>query len=107
MFVHQNIRRLQVTMDDAARVRVMDSVGYAVNYGRSFTRLKWSTGNNGTKILAVRIGHREVVLPLVLAYLVNGDDSRVVELSRRLGLDLKSSDHRWFQCLSGGSGSGA
>jgi hypothetical protein len=92
LLVQEDVSGLEVAVEDAATVRVMHGPGHGGDEARDGVR----GGPVGHASVQRRERppldelHGEVVLSLVLADLVNGDDVRVVELGGRLRLAAKS-----------------
>ena len=90
--VEQNVRRLQVAMDDPMPVGMMDGPGDAAPIDR-----RVPAGDRPARQLAGQADpldelHREEVLPIDLADLEDRDDVRVLQPRRRLGLGAEPLD---------------
>ena len=92
--VDHDVRGLQVAVQDAPLVRMVDGPG---DRGH---RLRGSLGSGGGfrqplgEAAALDQLHREVAEALVLADLVDRHDVRVVEVGDRLGLEAKPAQRR-------------
>ena len=92
VLVEQDVARLEVAVNHAALVGIVDRFG---NRGHQRGRLagrKRSVGQPLGQALALDEAHREVVLALVLADLEDRDDPGVIEIGRGLGLGVEALD---------------
>ena len=89
VLVQKDIARLQIAVDDALHVGVGDCFGHLLHQGRRLARFHHALGHAARQALPVHKGHREVMLPLVLADLENGHDARVIQLGRRFRLAVE------------------
>ena len=90
LFVHQNVCRLQVAVQDAALMRVMHRLGHDGHEPGRRPRLGRVMLHPSVKTGSTYQLHAEKVLPAALADLVNRHDVRVIELGDRLRFVLKS-----------------
>src|SRR4029453_18625956 len=89
-FIHENVSRLDVSMQNAVFMPVMNG---ARQLGNEFHRL--SDGhrrvfNHFVKLTAFDKLHSEVALSIALAYLVDWDDARMIEARRGLGFQTEA-----------------
>jgi hypothetical protein len=84
--IQQDVRRLQVAVEDASLVRVMHRPGDFGDEPRRGLRIGGVAGQDLGQARAVDELHAEILPAVVLADLVDRDDSRMVEVGRRLGL---------------------
>ena len=90
--VEQDVARLEVAVDHAALVGIVDRVGHRGHQRGRLAGRQRPVGQPLRQALALDEAHREVVLALVLADLVDRHDARVVEVGRRLGLGVEPLD---------------
>ena len=77
-------------MDHALVVGKLHGFGYFLGELGRFARRQRSVGHPAGQTLPFDVAHRKIVLPLVLAYLEDGYDARVVEIGGRFGLGVKT-----------------
>ena len=70
-------------MEDTLLVRVLNSIGYYGDEFRCFLCGEWAIACTLREIRTFDQIHREIVLPLLLADFVDGDDVRMFEPRRR------------------------
>ena len=90
--VEQDVGRLEVAVDDAALVGVVDGLGHLGHQPGRLARRQRAVGGLLGQAAALDEAHAEVVLALVLADLVDRHDVGVVEVGGRLGLDVEPLD---------------
>ena len=91
--IEQDVPRLEVAVDHAAPVGILDRLGdrrpsapAASRGGSGPSASRWARLSPSTKPM------REIMLALVLADLEDRHDARMVEVGRRLGLDVEAAD---------------
>ena len=84
--VHEHVVWLQVAVQDAALMRELHGIGDGREQFRGLPGGERLATAVVGEIFSVHEIHREIMLPAVLADLVDGDDVRVPEIRRRLGL---------------------
>ena len=95
--VNQHVRRLEIAMQDASLVRVMNRFGNELDVPRGFRAAQWTVAHELREVLALDVIHREVMLAVVDADVVNGDDVRMLEQrgSRDLAPEPLNDPARW------------
>lgn len=88
--INENLARLEVAMEDAALVGVVDGSGHLLQEPRRLGRRALRRGGGG----AVDELHGEILLPLVFANFVDGDDVGMVEPGRGMPPRPISSSRR-------------
>ena len=86
MAAQQDVGGLQVAVQDAALVSVMDGAGHGRHQPRGGTRVVGVALDLGGQVAAVDEFHAEVVVAVVLADLVDRHDMRMIEVRGRFGL---------------------
>ncbi len=99
--VEQDVGRLQVTVDHAAPVGILDGVGNAPSQPGGLSGRQRSVGQALGEAMSVDKTHRKVMLPLVLSHLENRDDPRMVKVGGSLGLGVEALDVCLVGKLSG------
>ena len=90
MSIDQDVARLEIAMENALRVRLVNGLGRLLDpLGRAALG-HWTIAQQLGQILAVDVAHRVIGLTLIVAHFVHGDDMRVVDRSRGLGLGAKT-----------------
>ena len=87
---HENVRRLDVPMDDPLRVRGLERVGDLDGEVKQFVRLERLARNAMLQGLSLQQLHRDEGLAFVLVDVVNRADVGMVERGRRLRFPLES-----------------
>ena len=90
--VDEHVLRLQVAMQGAALMGEVDRLGDDLDVTRRPLRRERPLRDEGRQVAAVDQVHREVVLALMLADLVDRDDIRVLQVGGGFRLAEKSSD---------------
>ena len=88
--VDQHVRRLQIAVQNAVLVGIMDGPRDHGEVARGLARPQRTAGHQGTERLALDAAHAEIRLPVHLARAVDGDDVGMRQVRRRLGLRLKA-----------------
>jgi len=89
--VDQDVGRLEVAVDDAALVRVVDGAGDGEQQPHRGPRVPGQAAHVRTQTRPLDQLHAEVRQPVLLARLVERDDVRVIQLRRRLGLGAEAA----------------
>ena len=89
LLVDQDVRRLQVAMEDAAHVGVLDGFGRLDHQGHGRAEIVPERGELIGEVAPLDELHAEIALAVVLADFVNRDDAGVVEQRDGLGLVLE------------------
>ena len=92
LLVQQDVRGLQIAVQDAPRMGVMHGVGHLGHQGRGGPRVVLVGVQPVGQAAAGNQLHAEVSLALVLANLIHRNDSGMVKLGHRLGLVLKPAE---------------
>src|SRR5262249_38117534 len=95
--VQEDVRGLQVPMDHAARMGILDRFGDPSQEQGGFTRRQRPLYQPLSEALALDESHREVMLPLVLADLEDRYDPRMVEIRSGLSLVVKAPHIRFVR----------
>ena len=90
--VEKHVGRLQVAMNDAARMGIGDGLGRCPSQLGGFAWRQRSVADAIRQAGPVDVAHRKKVLPMSLANFVDRHDAGVVEIGRRLGLQAKPFD---------------
>ena len=85
----QDVRRLEVAVEDAPLMGIMDRAGDGRHQGRGGARVRGVSPDVRRQAPAVDELHAEVMVPFVLADLVDGHDVRVIEVRRGLRLQAE------------------
>ena len=91
LLVQQDVGRLEVAVQDSPLVGVLDRFGDVGQQGRDGPRVVLVGVQPGAQAAAGNQLHAEILLTLVFAYLVDGDDAGVVKLSHGLGFVLEAA----------------
>ena len=83
--VEQDVGGLQVAVDDAPPMGVVNRPGHLLDQPGSLARRQWAVLDLGREAVALDEAHREVVLPRVFAHFVDRHDAGMIELGRGLG----------------------
>src|SRR6476469_2035862 len=94
-FIHENVSRLDVAMQNTVFMRVMDSTRYLGDEFHGLTNRHRRALNYFVKLAAFDKLHAEVALPIALAHLVDWDDARMVKARRGLGFQTEALDMRF------------
>src|SRR6266849_2133070 len=100
VFVQQNIPWLDVTVQNAVFMRVMNC---ACQFGNQFHRVpdRHRLAPDGfVKLTAFDELHAEVARPIALAYFVDGNDSRMIEARGSFGFSAKTLQVRFARPLT-------
>lgn len=89
MAIDQNIRRLQVAVQDALFVRIVNGFGDGLDPGSSLAGRDRLLAIELTQVLALDVVHREVVEALMFAHFMDANDVRMVKPRRRGSLRLE------------------
>jgi hypothetical protein len=87
VLVQQDVGRLEVAVNHAALVRVVDGLSHLHHERGRLAQREGSAGQALGQALPFDEAHGEIMLPLMLADLVDRHDPRMVQVGRRLGLD--------------------
>src|SRR5439155_20206072 len=90
--VHEDVRWLEIAVQDALAVRVVNGFGGEPDVTRGFRGRQRTVAHELGEVLSLDVIHREVMLAVVDAHVVNGDDVRVPEESRSRDLALEPSN---------------
>ena len=103
--VEQDVVRLEVAMDDASIMGVLDRLGDLLHQRRRLARGQRSVGDLLRQAGALDEAHAEIVLVVVLTGLVDRHDRRVLEPGGGLGLQAEPLDVRlvWRAARPGSS----
>ena len=84
--VDEHVLRLQVAMQGAALMGEVDRLGDDLDVARRDSRRQRPVLHEGSEVAAGHVVHREVMLAVVLADLVDGDDVGVLQVGGGFGL---------------------
>ena len=84
--IEQHVRWFEVAVERAALVRILNGLGDKAHVLRRLGGGQRFFADERGQVLSLDIFHREVVLTIVLAHLVDGHDVGVMQIGRRLGL---------------------
>ena len=101
VFVQKDIRRLQIAVNHSLPVCIFDRVGDLCQKRCCLARRQRASGETLGEALPLDQAHREVMLPLVLADLIDRHDRRMIEVGRRLGLDIEAANRILISELAG------
>jgi hypothetical protein len=90
---HEDIRRLDVAMSDALRVRRVDSVRNLNAEIKQRISLQWLASDAVLERLPLQQFHSDERLTLKLVYVVNRADVGMIEGARGTGLALEAFQH--------------
>ncbi len=79
VLVDEDIGGLEITVQDAALVGVVNGVGHVGQHADAFTRIQDEAADFGAEVAAFDELHREVGQTVVFAKIVDGDDVGVFE----------------------------
>jgi hypothetical protein len=88
--VDEHVRGLEVAVQDALLVRIVDGLGNRLHVTRRALGGQRFLADERGKIPALHVVHREVGLAVLLARLVDADDVGMLQPRRRLHLRAKS-----------------
>src|SRR6185295_1497102 len=77
--VHQDVGGLEIAVQDALPMRVVDGFRNELDVTRRFRGRQRAVPHESGEVLSLDVIHREIMLTLMDAYVVNGDDVRVLE----------------------------
>ena len=89
---HENIGRLDVSVDDAFRVSSVKTLGNLDGQRQNQLGFHWPPGNSMLERLPIQKLHRNEWLALVLANFVDRANVRMIQGGRRLGFALKATE---------------
>ena len=89
-FGHENICRLDIAVNDARRVRRIESIGNVDSKRQQLFQFKRPPTNTMLERHTVQELHRDEGLPVLLANVVNGADVGMIQSRGRLGFALKA-----------------
>jgi hypothetical protein len=79
-------------VEDSAFVRVLDGVGQRLDQSRRCERCQRLAGKLRGEVGTIHQVHGEILQPLVLAHLVDGDDVGMLQFRRRCGFGAETLD---------------
>src|SRR5438270_7609390 len=85
ILVDEHVGRFEIPMENPALMRIVNSLSYGLQISRSLPGRQRFFPDKVCQALAFDVIHREVLLPLVLAHLVNGHDVRMLQAGGGLG----------------------
>ena len=85
----QNVGRFEISMDDSVPMSKRNRLGHVHHQPRRLPGLQWSVPQRGGQALAGDVGHRKIMLPVVLTNFVNRHDARMIQIRRRFGFGMK------------------
>ncbi len=89
LVVDEHVRRLDVTMGHAFPVRMADRIGNLPHVARGLFGRHRPLANDLRKVLARDVLHGKVVVPVMLADVVDSNNVGVLQVGGRLGLNPK------------------
>ena len=92
LLVDQDIRRLQVAVQDALLVGVINRLGDDLGVTRRPLRWHRTIAHDIRQVPSLNQLHGEIVLPVLFAGFMDGDDIGMVEIGRRLGFTPEAQD---------------
>ena len=92
VFINDNIGRFEVAVQDAVLMRVMNGSGNGFDVGGRTLRGQWTIPHDLGQRPTGHIVHREEVLAVVFADLVDGHNVRMLQTRNGLGFGLKAFD---------------
>ena len=84
LVVQKYVRRFQVAVNDFVVVCELNGLRDGLDQTGRVTSRKRPAGNSRRQALPLDVAHREIVLPFVLAHLLNRHDPRVIQIRCRL-----------------------
>jgi hypothetical protein len=88
--VEEDVARLEIAVDDAARVRLVERLGHAADDAADLGEAERAARHAVEERAARHVAHHDERLFLVLAVVVDGDDVGVFERSDDLGFALEA-----------------
>src|SRR5215470_4635854 len=86
----ENIRRLDVTMDDALGVSRVEGIGYVGRYGKQAFGFERLTANQVAESYAIQEFHRDERAARIFADIVDRADARMIQCRGCLRLAAKT-----------------
>src|SRR5215469_18676568 len=88
--IEQNVSRLDVTMENAVLMRVMNSARYPGDEFRRLPNRHRRPPNDFVKLTAFDEFHAEIARAITLAHFVNRNDAGMLQTRRSFGFEAKA-----------------